>query len=282
VVRAERLRPAGAPALLGTSHLLAGYRLFVRHRGADGRRRRGLHILRSSADRAGMVAGGNLLTHYRYRRAALRCEERDGLLEVAVRTPAGDADLDAVADLANAPGPLPAGSPFASVADARRFAGPLPRTFDYEPETRSVVMVRGRRSHWEPRSVAVTVRACGFLAHGPWPAAPPCWPMPSTPPASTTAGSAACASPWGGRDRRGARLQLAEVPGRGRDRRGRAGARLLDRSTRAGRRRGRGPRRRLAARRLPVRDLVGLRPLGPGRLGLAGGLAAGQPAACCC
>ena len=167
VVRAERLRPAGAPALLGTSHLLAGYRLFVCHRGADGRRRRGLHILRSSADRAGMVAGGNLLTHYRYRRAALRCEERDGLLEVAVRTPAGDADLDAVADLANAPGPLPAGSPFASVADARRFAGPLPRTFDYEPETRSVVMVRGRGSHWEPRSVAVTVRACGFLAHGP-------------------------------------------------------------------------------------------------------------------
>jgi hypothetical protein len=282
VVRAERLRPAGAPALLGTSHLLAGYRLFVRHRGADGRRRRGLHILRSSADRAGMVAGGNLLTHYRYRRAALRCEERDGLLEVAVRTPAGDADLDAVADLANAPGPLPAGSPFASVADARRFAGPLPWTFDYEPETRSVVMVHGRRSHWEPRSVAVTVRACGFLAHGPLAG---CTPVLAN--AFHVAGvdyrwERGVRVPWGGRDRRGARLQLAEVPGRGRDRRGRAGARLLDRSTRAGRRRGRGPRRRPAARRLPVRDLVGLRPLGPGRLGLAGGLAAGQPAACCC
>jgi Uncharacterized conserved protein (COG2071) len=167
VVRAERLRPAGTPRLLGATHLLAGYRLFVRHRGADGRRRRGLHILRSHADRASMVAGGNLLTHYRYRRAALRCEERDGRLEVAVRTRSGDADLDVVADLANLPGPLPPGSPFASAADARRYAGPLPWTFDYEPGTDSIVMIHGRRSHWEPQSVAVTVRACGFFAHGP-------------------------------------------------------------------------------------------------------------------
>ena len=113
-----------------------------------------------------MVAGGNLLTHYRYRRAALRCEERDGRLEVAVRTRGGDADLDVVADLANLPGPLPPGSPFASAADARRYAGPLPWTFDYEPETDSIVMIHGRRSHWEPQSVAVTVRACGFFAHG--------------------------------------------------------------------------------------------------------------------
>ena len=41
-------------------------------------------------------------------------------------------------------------SPFANLEDARRFAGPLPYTFDYEPETNSIVMIKATRTRWEP------------------------------------------------------------------------------------------------------------------------------------
>jgi hypothetical protein len=42
---------------------------------------------------------------------------------------------------------LPAGSPFSSVREARRFAGPLPFTFDYEEQTHSIVAVYATRTN---------------------------------------------------------------------------------------------------------------------------------------
>ena len=68
LVQTHALRPAGWPARLGQDFLLAGYRVFTTLRTADGRRLRGLHILRSDANSTRMAAGGNLLTHYRYHR----------------------------------------------------------------------------------------------------------------------------------------------------------------------------------------------------------------------
>src|SRR3712207_2113829 len=64
LVQTERLRPAGAPAWLGRDFFLAGYRIFVRLRGAESLR--GLYILRSETDRRTMALFGNLLTHYNY------------------------------------------------------------------------------------------------------------------------------------------------------------------------------------------------------------------------
>jgi hypothetical protein len=163
MVQTRRLRPAFLPPSCGLDFFLAGYRIFARFKTAAGRSLRGLQILRSDTDRALMAFSGNLLTHYNYQKVSVRWEERDGSLEIEVRTPKAEADLHLVADLTGRPGPLPEGSPFASVQEARRFAGPLPFTFDYEPETNSMIRIEGVRQEWHPEPVAVEVRAATFF-----------------------------------------------------------------------------------------------------------------------
>jgi hypothetical protein len=161
LVQTERLRPAFLPASFGLDFFLTGYRIFVRV--ADAPSLRGLYILRSDADRRLMVVLGNLLTHYRYRLADISTEERDGRLAIQVRTRAREADLDLVVDLASRPAPLPPRSPFTDAAEARRYAGPLPYTFDYERSTGSIVAVKARRETWNPEPIAVEVREATFL-----------------------------------------------------------------------------------------------------------------------
>jgi hypothetical protein len=161
LVRAERLRPAGVPAALGCDFFLAGYRVFTRFRAPDGRERRGLRILRSDADSGVMVAGGNLLTHYNYAACRAAVNATPGRIHVTVASADRGGDLDLEADLTD--GSLPPGSPFASVRDARRFAGPLPYTFDYEAETHSIVAIEGRRTNWRPSPVGVRVGRISFF-----------------------------------------------------------------------------------------------------------------------
>ncbi len=159
MVQTERLRPAGLPAALGGDFFLSGYRVFARFR-----RRRGLRILRSETDSRWMCAAGNLLTHYNYRRAPVRVVEAGRTLRITI----GES-LDVEADLASVPAALPAGSPFRTLAEARRFAGPLPFTFDHEPETRSIIVIEGVRRNWNPRPVRVTVRRNAFIGSFPQP-----------------------------------------------------------------------------------------------------------------
>jgi hypothetical protein len=170
-VQTERLRPSFLPPALGLDFFLIGYRLFVRLAHAPSLR--GLYILRSDADHRAMVVFGNLLTRYRYRLADVSCVQRNGRLEIRVRTPGHEADLDVVADLDSRPAALPEHSPFEDVADARRFAGPLPYTFDYEHSSRSIIAVRAVREAWDPQPVGVDVREAGFFASPPFAAAEP-------------------------------------------------------------------------------------------------------------
>lgn len=163
LVQTERLRPTRLPAWIGQNYALTGYRIFVRHRDRTGRMRRGFYILRSDTDRRSMMWGGNALTHYNYRRASIEFAERADLLDVEIRTPDAEADLHVVADLGSCPAPLPIASPFAGTTDARRFAGPLAWTFDHEPETRSIVMIRGRRTEWKPEPITVDVKECTYF-----------------------------------------------------------------------------------------------------------------------
>ena len=163
VVQTSDLRPARLPASLGRDYALTGYRIFVRHRDAAGRQRRGLHILRSDTDRRSMKLGGNLLTHYDYRLADIDLSVMDDRLEVRIDTPTGEADLHAVAHLDAEPAALPASSPFRTVQDARRYAGPLPWTFDHEPETDSIVMIHAHRTTWRPQLTAVDIKTCTFF-----------------------------------------------------------------------------------------------------------------------
>jgi hypothetical protein len=171
MVQTKRLHPAFLPAALGVDFFLTGYRVFTRF--ASKPSLRGLRILRSDTDRLLMAVGGNLLTHYAYVHCQAVMQADGDQLHVRVNSPGGVADLDVVADLSSRPAPLPAGSPFANLEDARRFAGPLPYTFDYEPETHSIVMIKATRSHWEPQPIAVDVRKATFLERPPFNQVPP-------------------------------------------------------------------------------------------------------------
>jgi hypothetical protein len=171
MVQTEQLRPSFLPASLGRDFFLSGCRIFTRL--AGGASLRGLYILRSDANSRCMVAAGNLLTHYRYRLCRASVTDRAEAVEFHIRTPQGEADLDVIAHLGRIPAALPAGSPFASLKDARRFAGPLPYTFDYEPQTHSIVRILGVRSQWNPQPVEVEVAQAAFLKREPFRQAQP-------------------------------------------------------------------------------------------------------------
>jgi uncharacterized protein YqjF (DUF2071 family) len=161
LVQTDSLRPAGLPAALGQDFFLAGYRIFTTFAVPGGDRLRGLRILRSDANRALMVAGGNLLTHYHYHHCDAHLESSGGRLHVRVETPDRFGDLDVTMDASRAT--LPAGSPFRSWREARRFAGPLLWTFDYEPETHAIVAIKGMRTHWKPAPVSVAIQRLAFF-----------------------------------------------------------------------------------------------------------------------
>jgi hypothetical protein len=168
IVSALRLRAAPLPAACGRDYVLTGYRIFTRFPTPAGRTMRGLLILRSDTDKLSLMLGGNLLTRYRYRLARIRFEADGAQLTATVDSRDGRADLTVTADLGSRPAPLPSGSPFASAADARRYARPLPYTFDHEPGTGSIVVVKAYRTEWRPEPVAVTVSRLAFLAQGPF------------------------------------------------------------------------------------------------------------------
>src|SRR5207237_9625487 len=148
MVQTRRLHPAFLPSALGVDFFLSGYPVFTRV--ASKPALRGLRILRSDTDRLLMAVGGNLLTHYAYVHCRAAMKPEGDHLRVSVSSPGGIADLEVVADLSSRPAPLPAGSPFANLAAARRFAGPLPYTFHYGPETHPSATITAPRPCWEP------------------------------------------------------------------------------------------------------------------------------------
>jgi hypothetical protein len=172
MVQTVNLRPSFLPEFFGQDSFLSGYRIFARL-DTPGSSIRGLRILRSDTDKRLMVFSGNVLTHYAYRLCKAECEEDAGKLRIAISTRRGDADLEVLADLANKPASLPEGTPFENTGDARKFAGPLPFTFDYESQTNSIIMIRGVREHWNPQPVAVDLIKCNFLNSPPFCDAPP-------------------------------------------------------------------------------------------------------------
>ncbi len=154
LVETHRLRPSFLPRACGLSFFLSGYRIFTRLAGTAGALR-GLYILRSDTDRRMMQLGGNLLTHYKYSRCRADLEKGEAWIRWTIETAGGKADLSVTAELGEEPVALPAASPFVDWKEARRFAGPLPYTFDYERQTGCIIAVQGIRQSWEPRPVRV-------------------------------------------------------------------------------------------------------------------------------
>jgi Uncharacterized conserved protein (COG2071) len=167
LVQTERLRPSFIPAALGGDFFLCGYRIFTRlDSGAQSKR--GLRILRSDTDRKWMVVAGNLMTHYNYHLCHAAFEESGQAIRWTVRTRRCEADLDVLAHLADVETALPDSSPFATLAEARRFAGPLPYTFEHEQATGSIIGICATRQKWEPQPIAVEVRRNTFLEREPF------------------------------------------------------------------------------------------------------------------
>jgi hypothetical protein len=176
LVETRQLRPSFLPAVMGGDFFLSGYRIFTRLAGAA-HSKRGLRILRSDADHPWMVRAGNLLTHYNYRLCKTKLEEHGAQIHWTVSTPNAEADLDVTAQLdaqrKGQPDALPDGSPFRTLTEARRFAGPLPYTFDYEEATNSIIGIHALRQSWNPEPVAVEVRRNTFLDREPFRSAMP-------------------------------------------------------------------------------------------------------------
>lgn len=167
LVDVKQLRPAGLPAWMGQDFFLSGYRIFTRL-GDAASSLRGLRILRSDTNRRMMALLGNALTQYRYEHSHVVTRHDENALDIEVKSANGGADLRVHADLWSAPASLPPDSPFSDINTARRFAGPLPYTFDYEPQTGSIIKVRGIREHWTPEPVHVDVLQCTFLDREPF------------------------------------------------------------------------------------------------------------------
>jgi hypothetical protein len=58
---------------------------------------------------------------------------------------------------------LPVNSPFTDWKEARRFAGPLPFTFTYNPATKKVLIIEGVRENWKPAPVKIIDYRFAFI-----------------------------------------------------------------------------------------------------------------------
>jgi hypothetical protein len=157
MVQTSGLRPKGFFRFLGSDFFLTGYRVFTRFTTEQGRRLRGLYILRSETDKKRMAFFGNLFTHYRYtitdtwQEGGIVRSQHSGLLVETKEVDSTEGET------------LPVGSPFHDWKDARRFAGPLPFTFTYLPKQDKVLIVEGVRENWTPRPVAVKKYCVPFV-----------------------------------------------------------------------------------------------------------------------
>lgn len=172
-VQTRRMKPKGSPSFLRQDYLLIGYRIFVRYQMLEGRHLRGLQILRSDTDSHSMAAIGNLLTHYHFHGAAMKYAYGEQKLTLSSKAFDNKSELIVTANFDAADDYLPESTPFPSVREALKFAGPMPFTFDYERETNSIVRVEGVRQNWQPKPVAVDVGQISFFQQLPFSQAEP-------------------------------------------------------------------------------------------------------------
>ena len=158
-VQTKNLRPKGFPAFMGNNFILTGYRVFVRYTNKQGKRLRGLYILKSETDKKRMAFLGNIFTHYNYTTTDIEFKNSGGIVSITSKKSA----LDVVVDINNKEVALPSSSPFANWKEARRFAGPLPFTFTYHEKRKEVLVIEGVRQHWEPRPVEIIKSNIGFI-----------------------------------------------------------------------------------------------------------------------
>lgn len=159
MVQTSALRPKGLPKFFGNDFFLIGYRIFVRYTNQEGKRIRGLYIIKSETDSRRMAFFGNVFTHYAYTATDISQTKNGNRTEIK----SAQSNFRVAVEEANGEVALPPATPFANWKEARRFAGPLPFTFSYNPKDKTVLIIEGVRQNWKPEPVFVSRYSIGFL-----------------------------------------------------------------------------------------------------------------------
>lgn len=159
LVKTKGLRPKGLPSFLGNDFDLIGYRIFVRYTDKQGKRLRGLYIIKSETNSKKMEFLGNLLTHYKYTTTDIKFNELDDSRIIS----SSKSNFNFTIQKVHGDCSLPLGSPFASFKEARRYAGPLPFTFSYNKQDKSVLIIEGVRQNWIPHPMSIKDYSFAFL-----------------------------------------------------------------------------------------------------------------------
>jgi len=159
MVQTRGLRPKGFPAFLGNDFFLTGFRVFVRYTNASGKRLRGLYILKSETNKKKMEILGNIFTKYNYTTTDISVSKNNNLIKISSDKSKFDIEVETGAPAI----PLPESSPFTDWKEARKFAGPLPFTFTYDPIEEEVLIIEGVRENWDPQPVKVNRADISFI-----------------------------------------------------------------------------------------------------------------------
>ena len=159
MVQTKDLRPKGFPQIAGHDFFLTGYRIFVRYTTNTGKKLRGLYILKSETDKKKMEWLGNFFTRYKYTTTDITLTTENKKTTIRSIQSKFEVAIEKGSDEVS----LPEHSPFRDWKEARRFAGPLPFTFSYNPKTKKVLIVEGVRENWHPTPVKVIRYHIAFL-----------------------------------------------------------------------------------------------------------------------
>jgi Uncharacterized conserved protein (COG2071) len=150
MVQTSGLRPKGLPEFLGNDFFLIGYRIFVRYTNNEGKRLRGLYILKSETDKKKMEFLGNIFTHYKYTTTDITQTITPDVTEIkSIKS-----GFKIVIENSSQEILLPENSPFKDWNEARKFAGPLPFTFSYNPQI---------RQNWTPEPIKIQSYQIDFI-----------------------------------------------------------------------------------------------------------------------
>ncbi len=146
------LRPKGFPEFMGNDFFLIGFRIFVRYKTQSGKNLRGLYIIKSETNKKKMEILGNIFTQYKYTTTDIHQRKENFINEISSSR---SNFLVKYKDSHSEDIGLPAHSPFLNWKEARRFAGPLPFTFSYNPVSKTVLIIEGVRQNWMPKPIQV-------------------------------------------------------------------------------------------------------------------------------
>lgn len=159
MVQTSGLRPKGFPKFMGNDFFLIGYRIFVRFTNKNGKRLRGLYIIKSETDRKKMEFLGNIFTNYNYTTTDISNVKIENIQTIKSTQSNFEIRIDQSAQNIE----IPENSPFTDWKEARRFAGPLPFTFTYDNENKEVLIIEGVRQNWQPEAIKIENYHFDFL-----------------------------------------------------------------------------------------------------------------------